>query len=147
MKSLWVYRKTLLFNFLLSMGLYYAVYYLIKHNGITLPEKSLIKDISLTLLGFFGYLIGFLLTIMSILAASQSTLLDKLRKTSHYKNLITMSLLTALSMLLFCLYLLITLILNNYNSMFYVSLTASLFYFPIGMMVRLFHIYYLILSQ
>ncbi len=140
MESLKAYRCTIIFN--LAIGIIIA--YLIYSHGCPL-SKELIKDIGLSLVGFFGTLIGFLITIVSILASNNSSIIKQLRKTGHYRRLIAITLFTGASMLLFCIYVLTILILGKNGDLLYQSISIVISYFPIGMMIRLFYIYYLLL--
>lgn len=142
MESLKAYRNTIIFN--LAIGIIFAS---LTYTYVCPISKELIKDIGLSLVGFFGTLIGFLITIVSILASNNSAIIKKLRKTGHYRRLIEITLFTGASMLLFCIYVLTILILGINGDLLYQSISIIMFCFPIGMMIRLFYIYYLLLAR
>lgn len=140
MESLKAYRRAIIFNATISLLIAWIV------NRYASPlDKGLIKDIGLSLVSFFGTLIGFLITIVSILASNNSEIIKQLKKTGHYRRLISITLFTGTAMLLFCIYAIGILVFNTYVDLFYQSILLALFLFPIGMMIRLFFIYYLLL--
>ena len=140
MESLKAYRNTIIFNLVIGIIIASLTY----TYGSPL-SKELVKDIGLSLVGFFGTLIGFFITIVSILASNNSAIIKQLRKTGHYRRLIAITLFTGASMLLFCIYVLTILILDRNGDLLYQSISIIVFCFPIGMMIRLFYIYYLLL--
>lgn len=105
------------------------------------------KEVIIALLGLQGSMIGFLLTIVSIFATSSSSIINTLRPTIHYKNLIGITLLVCLVMLAHCLFGVLLLTTGVYNVSFYAALIIGFLFIPITLMLRLFYIYYLILSQ
>ncbi|GAB1670526.1 hypothetical protein Mh1964_02290 [Mannheimia haemolytica] len=140
------YRQAILLSLATSIVVTLILLRLAHSKTITI-HTEIVKEVLIALLGLEGTIIGFLLTILSIFATSSNPIIDNLRRTIHYKNLIAISLIVCFSMLLHCLFSITVLTINMYTSPFYASLTLGLLCIPITLTIRLFYIYYLILSR
>lgn len=147
MKSLLIYRSSILFSLLMSISLGYIFNLAIMNGYIDLMEKSWIKDLSLALLSFSGIIIGFLLTIVSILSTSNKPILEKLRTSGHYKHLIGITLLNITILFIFCIANIIILVIGYSTQALGFSVLIGITAFPLILMLRLLYIYYLILPR
>lgn len=146
MRSLIAYRHAILFS--IVVGLCASLYLLrLFHLQTINLQADTMKEVIIALLGLQGSMIGFLLTIVSIFATSSSSAINALRPTIHYKNLIGITLLVCLVMLAHCLFGVMLLTTGVYDVSFYAALIIGFLFSPITLMLRLFYIYYLILSQ